>query len=387
MAFSFRAQSMMLIPDYDTAEHWARRAIEVGESVGAGAVLAHAYNNLGTCLLGRSDAMGVTYLRRSRDLALQHHLPDEVGRANTNLSGQGGRIFPLGYREMEQHLVDATDYSGRTIPDGIFDRWNRVARAEFLMVSARWEESEAMVYALDADAAEAYLRGEILCLRATLHAYRGRYDDAATVAAGVADTARRIGDLQAVLPALVTRATILIGQEEDGGAVAAWREAVERRGDIRDGILSAWVAFEAADGLTTIHARHPDSTEVRDGLQLLAGFCVTIAPDVLRPGDLVQAEVRRTMLGAAVDQLASLARRTGSTIDLPQGDFVGRADALPVLDREHRLFDAARVRLWLAEDGTAPDQLPVASATFEELGAHPYLERARRLRDRVNRPT
>ncbi|HET9417410.1 MAG TPA: adenylate/guanylate cyclase domain-containing protein, partial [Candidatus Limnocylindria bacterium] len=281
MAFSFRAQSLMLVPDFDTAEHWARRAIEVGEAVGAGAVLAHAYNNLGTCLLGRSDSMGVTYLRRSRELALENHLPDEVGRANTNLSGQGGRIFPLGYQEMEQHLVDATDYSGRTIPDGIFDRWNRVARAEFLMVSARWEEAEAMVYALDADAAEAYLRGEILCLRATLHAYRGRYDDAATIAAGVADTARRIGDLQAVLPALVTQATILIGQEEDDGAVRAWREAIERRGDIRDGILSAWVAFEAADGLTTMHARHADSADVRDGLQLLAGFCATIAADVL----------------------------------------------------------------------------------------------------------
>ncbi|HET9416964.1 MAG TPA: hypothetical protein VFP30_05415, partial [Candidatus Limnocylindria bacterium] len=224
-----------------------------------------------------------------------------------------------------------------------------------------------------------YLRGEILCLRATLHAYRGRYDDAATIAAGVAETARRIGDLQAVLPALVTQATILIGQEEDGGAVAAWREAIERRGDIRDGILSAWVAFEAVDGLTAMHARHLESADVRDGLQLLAGFCATIEADVLRPGDLVQAEVRRAMLGAAVDQLASVARR--------HGDFLGgRSAALPVLDREHRLFDAARVRLWLAEDGMELDELPSALATFEELGAHPYVERAHRLRDRSDRP-
>lgn len=48
-------------------------------------------------------------------------------------------------------------------------------------------------------------------------------------------------------------------------------------------------------------------------------------------------------------------------------------------DLEHRLFDAARIRLWLAEKagGSAPD-LDAASATFDELGAHPYAEGASR---------
>ena len=57
----------------------------------------------------------------------------------------------------------------------------------------------------------------------------------------------------------------------------------------------------------------------------------------------------------------------------------GRADALPVLDREHRLLDAARIRLWLAEEAGGSPELAAAVATFEELGAHPHLERAHRL--------
>jgi hypothetical protein len=50
-----------------------------------------------------------------------------------------------------------------------------------------------------------------------------------------------------------------------------------------------------------------------------------------------------------------------------------------VLDREHRRFDAARIRLWLAEDGETGADLPEVIAVFEELGAHPYVGRALRL--------
>ena len=132
--------------------------------------MIHATNNLGTCLLGKDDAAGIDHLRRSRALALEHHLPDEVGRANSNLSSQGGRIFPLPYEEMDRQLLEATDYARRTIPDGIFDRWNRSARGEFLLMSGRWEEAEEVLFGLDVDVAEAYLRGEILSLRGLLYA-------------------------------------------------------------------------------------------------------------------------------------------------------------------------------------------------------------------------
>ena len=126
MAYSFRAQSLMLVPAFDESEHWARKAIEVAEATGATGALVHATNNLGTSLLGKDDAAGIDLLRRARELALEHHLPDEVGRANTNLASQGGRIFPMRYEEMDRHLVEGTEYARRTIPDGIFDRWVRI---------------------------------------------------------------------------------------------------------------------------------------------------------------------------------------------------------------------------------------------------------------------
>jgi adenylate cyclase len=379
MAYSFRAQTLMLVPDFDGAEHWARRAIEVAEATGASAALAHAYNNLGTCLLGRSDSEGIEYMRRSHDLALEHHLADEVGRANTNLSNQGARIFPLPYEEMDRHLVDGTAYSARTIPDGIFDRWIRSARGEFLLISGRWREAEEVLFALDEDAAEAYLRGEVLSLRGLLFAYRGRFDEARTMTAGVPETALRVADLQAVMPALTTQVAIGIGLGDDDAAVATIAQVIERRAATPENLLSAWFAFEATDGLTAIFARNPASSALRDGLELLASFCVAIAPDVDREGDVVSVEIRQALFGAAVEQLAVLAHATDTAVTLPADGGPGRSAALPALDREHRLFDAARVRLWRAEELGGSPELPAAVAAFEELGAHPYLERAHRL--------
>jgi adenylate cyclase len=380
MAYSFRSQFLMLLPDFAGGEEWARKAIEVAEATGAQAVLVHAYNNLGTCLMGRGDASGIDYLRRSRDLALELNLPDEAGRANTNLSNQGSRIFPLPYEEMDRHLVEGTAYSARTIPDGIFDRWIRSARGEFLLATARWSEAEELLFGLDADAAEAYLRCETLSLRAQLLAYRGRYDEAAEMTDGVADTARRVGDMQAVLPALTTQLQIRVGLEDDATAVALLREVIDRRGTTGELIISSWFLFEATDALTALHRRDAGSAALLAGLEALARFTAAFVDEAALGGDLVQVEVRHAMVGAAVDQLASLATAIGAFISFPTGRLPGRAAALPVLDREHRLFDAARVRLWLAEEHGSSDELAVATATFDELAAHPYLARAHRLR-------
>jgi adenylate cyclase len=377
MAYSFRAQSLMLVPVFDESEHWARKAIEVAEATGATGALVHATNNLGTSLLGKDDAEGIRLLRQARELALEHHLPDEVGRANSNLASQGGRIFPMSYQEMDDHLVQGTEYARRTIPDGIFDRWVRAARGEFLLMTGRWEEAEHVLFGLDTEVAEAYLRSEALSLRGLLYAYRGRYDEAAAMTADVPETALKIADLQAVLPALVAQAVIKVGLEDDAGALEMIRLAIERRGDTREGILSIWTAFEVADAFTAILLRAPDSAALRDGLELMAAFCVHIAHDALARGDLVQVEVRHALFGAAVEQLGALARRTGTPVSLPDVPS-GRSGALPVLDREHRLFDAARIRLWLAEESDGSAELSAAVATFEEVGAHPYLARAHR---------
>jgi hypothetical protein len=368
----------MLVPAFDESEHWARKAIEVAEATGATGALVHATNNLGTSLLGKDDAAGIGHLRRARELAMEHQLPDEVGRANSNLASQGGRIFPMSYQEMDAELLAAIDYAQRTIPGGIFDRWNRSARGEFLLMSGRWEEAENMLFTLDAQVAEAYLRGEVLSLRALLLAYRGRFDEAAEITGDVIEPALRVADLQAVLPALATQVVIRVGLGDDAGAIETMRLAIERRGDTKEGILSTWFAFEATDALTTMFVRDRASSALRDGIEVIASFCTHIAPAALARGDLVQAEVRQALFCATVEQLGTLAARLDVGVSLPDVPS-GRSDAVPVLDREHRLLDAARIRLWLAEEEDGSPELAAAIATFGELGAHPYLERAHRL--------
>ena len=380
MAYSFRSQSVMLEPDLEAGAGWARKAIAVAEPIRATAALVHAYNNLGYCLLSQGDAEGADYLRRSRDLGIEHRLPDDVGRAYANLSGQGTRIFPFSYAESEALMTEAIEYAARTIPDGIFDRWIRSGWGEFLLVSGRWAEAERVLWDLDPSAAEAYLRSEVLGLRAHLLAYRGGYEEAASIASVAAETAVHVGDVQAVLPTLAALAASQAGLGEDEAAVATIRRAIERRGTNRESIISSWFLFEAVDTLTAIAARNPDSAALRSGIEAIAAFATILAPDAARSGDLVQAEGRRALFGAAAEQLQRLARSTGVPFELPAESFPGTTDALAALDRERRPFDAARIRLWLAEAGEASaDVLPAARASFGELSADPYLDRARRL--------
>jgi class 3 adenylate cyclase/tetratricopeptide (TPR) repeat protein len=377
MAYSFRSQSVMLVPDFEAGAKWARKAIAVAEATGATAALVHAYNNLGLCLLSGGDRKGADYLRLSRDLALEHHLPDDVGRANTNLSGQGNRIMPFSYAEMEELLSEGTDYAARTIPDGIYDRWIRSAWGEFLLMSGRWDEAEGVLFGLDASAAEAYLRSEVLSLRALLLAYRGRYQEAVSIAVGAAETGRQIGDLQAVLPTAAALAASQAGLGQDADAVATVTQAIERRGANRESTISTWLLFEAVDALTLISLRDASSVALRSGVEALAAFVGVLAPDATRKGDLVQAEVRRALFGAAVDQLGRLAASAGVAWAPPKDSFPDSSAALAGLDREHRRFDAARIRLWMAEAGEAVGDR--AAAVFEELRAVDYADRARRV--------
>jgi len=47
------------------------------------------------------------------------------------------------------------------------------------------------------------------------------------------------------------------------------------------------------------------------------------------------------------------------------------------LETAHRPFDAARVRLWLAEDTDDVIQAATAAAVFDRLRAAPFVRRAR----------
>ena len=380
-AYSSRSQYLMLRPDFRQGEELARKAIAVGEATGATGALAHAYNNLGMCLNGMGDATGYDFLRRSLELSIELGLPDDAGRAYVNISGEGNRVFPFGYRGAEDLLDEALEYARRTTPGGVYDQWIRAGHAEFLVATGRWEEAERALDGIDGVKGGRYIEGEINVLRSQLASYRGRYDDAAALAAEKADGAIRIGDLQAVLPMFAALAHAQVGLGNDLEAVAALRRATDRSGCADDGTLGAWFLFEAADLLTAAQGRPDAPTEpaaVSEGIELVSSFLVALEPAVGIGGEASIAAVREALFGAAVEQIAELRRGLGLT---PRslhdaGRFPNRVDALPILDEHHRIFDAARVRLWLAEEAGDPAMLADARSIFENLAAHPYLGRA-----------
>jgi len=376
-AYSFQSQILMLKPEYQRGEEFARKAIAVAEQSAATGALTHAYNNLGMCLWGVGDETGHEYLRRSLELALENGLTDDAGRAYANMSGQGNRVFPFGYGGAEELLNEALAYAERTIPGGVFDQWIRSGHAEFLLVTGRWAEAEAEIGTIEWTRAGQYIQTSIATLRAQLANYRGRYDEAATLLADGPDIAVRIGDQQAIMPTLVTAAHAQAALGNDADAVAILRRATEQPGSTADGTLSAWFLFEAADLVTAAGQRadHPA------GVELLAGFAPGLDAAVGVGGEPSIDAVRRALFGAAVEQLASLCRRLGLSPPSLQNAarFPGRVAALPTLEEHHRTFDLARIRLWLAEERGDASLLAGAEATFEELGAHPYLARAKAL--------
>jgi hypothetical protein len=168
---------------------------------------------------------------------------------------------------------------------------------------------------------------------------------------------------------------------EDGAALDGMRRAIELRGTSPEAVISSWLLFEMTDTLSAMATRDRSSVVVRDGIDSLARYSRAVGPAAAMDGALVQVQVRQAVVGAAIEQLARLARDAGTGFEPPAESFPSTTQALAVLAQEHRTFDVARINLWMAEAGEPAPDLPGAAALFEELGAHPYLERSRRPMD------
>ena len=162
-------------------------------------------------------------------------------------------------------------------------------------------------------------------------------------------------------------------------AVASIKRGIELRGARTEPTISSWYLFETVDTLSAIASRDPSSGVVRDGVESLAAYASALGPHAALTGDLVQMAVRRAAVGASIEQLARLASGAGVPFEPPAESFPGTDEAIGVLETEHRPFDVARINLWKAEAGESATDLARAAALFEELGAHPYLERSRRV--------
>ncbi len=129
----------------------------------------------------------------------------------------------------------------------------------------------------------------------------------------------------------------------------------------------------------TGRAESSDPEEIRE---LQRAYFAVLAAEVERYGGSVEkyiGDAAMALFGAPQAHDDDAERALRAALAIREG-VSARSAALPVLEREHRLFDSSRIRLWLAEEGGTGAGADAATATFEELGAHPYLQRGSRLR-------
>jgi adenylate cyclase len=375
LAYSYHAQVRMLIPDYVTAIAQARRAIEVAEQVGSVEAKVHALNNLGLSLVGIGDEAGVAHLRESLRLALEHHLPDDVGRAYTNLAQQGMAgvsLFPPA--EAEALFEEMLDYDEKVVPEGAFHQWHREGRAELWAMQGRWAEAEVELRALlGTIGANRYLLVSASSYLGLVLGFRGRYHEAADITDRFREVAVGINDLQAYGTMLLASAHAARGRGDPDGAIDHLERGLRLRGDTVEHVISTVYLFEGTDILSWLsHGLDVDPATVERGLALLRGLAERLdatAPSIGLPSVLA---VRTPLGGAARLHLRLLAGETLDRVELHQA-MARHADGLRGVARR---FDAARVDLWLGEAAGDAEARDRAEAVFAELGAHPYLERA-----------
>ena len=188
------------------------------------------------------------------------------------------------------------------------------------------------------------------------------------------EAAVAINDLQAYGPMLIAAAHAARGSGEPDAAVELLERGLRLRGDAAEHDISTFYLFEGTDVLSWLaRGTAADSATVERGLELLRGLVERL--DVTAPsiGLAPVLVVRSALGGAARLHLRVLA---GETID---PDELRRAMARSgdALRSVSRVFDAARVDLWLGEATGDVDAVDRAATVFAELGARPYLERAR----------
>lgn len=369
LAISYRSQLRMLMPDFVTGERLARQAIAVGEQVDSIETLTHAYNNLGMCMLGQGDPSGIDQVRHGLALALEHNLVDDASRAYTNLSGQGSAVSLFTYEEAEALYEEMLAYDRRVMPGGAYEQWHLAGQAELWIAVGRWDDAEPRLEELARiPGANRYVQVDIAAFHALVAAYRGRYAEAAAEVRPHVERAVQIADLQAYAPVFLALAHAERGGGEDAAAADALERGIRIRGDMHENSISSWYLFEAVDIATWLALVRPLGDPLREHVvAVLTDFAHALEADIARGGTEPELLVRRALYGAAVAQLQSLSGK-------PDRDLL-RGYAAD-LRRAHRIFDAARIELWVAESTGKLALADEARLVFEQLGANPYVARA-----------
>jgi DNA-binding CsgD family transcriptional regulator/tetratricopeptide (TPR) repeat protein len=232
MAYSTRAQLLMLDHRIPEALPWAERAVALAREVGDPAALSHALANLGFCR-GRSDfAEGTRILEESLRTALDARADEHACRSYTNLTWHHLGVYD--YAEARRLLAEALPFAERTEQIGFF-HYLLGTRARLHAETGAWSEAEhdAQRVLVEADVPDNSGVSAIPALNALalVHVRRGD-SDAATLLDRAWELAQFAGEPQRIGPVAAVRAehAWLVGHRQGMAAAArpAYALATER---------------------------------------------------------------------------------------------------------------------------------------------------------------
>src|SRR5579862_8140998 len=224
-AYATLAAIRMTRNENDEAIELARRAEALARSLGASDIIADALNTEG-CAASATDPNWVELIRRSLELAISRNLPNQAGRAYSNL--YGGLCDQFRFDEGEQYYRDGLAYCEQNDLDK-HSYFLRASRTAVLEHRGHWDEAVAISAQLLEESSAAPLNQ--ICVQTligVIHARRGEPEVWRALDGAIANAAPT-GQPQSVVPARL-----------------AWAEAFLTEGRVDEARHEAGLAAEAA---------------------------------------------------------------------------------------------------------------------------------------------
>ena len=245
-AYVTLASLRMTRSENDQAIDLARRAQALARSLDASDVVADALNTEG-CAASATDPSWAGLIRRSLELAISRNLPNQAGRAYSNLYGIACDQFR--FDEGEQYYRDGVAYCEQNDLDRHF-HFLRAARTIVLEHRGRWDEAVAISAQLLEESSAAPLHQ--ICAQAligVIYARRGEPGVWRALDSAIANAAPT-GQPQYVIPARLARTEAFLTEGRVDEARHEAELAADAAHDIDEwmrGALRRWLYRTGSD--------------------------------------------------------------------------------------------------------------------------------------------
>jgi DNA-binding CsgD family transcriptional regulator/tetratricopeptide (TPR) repeat protein len=241
MAYSARSQRAMTDDQTQEALDFAQRALQLAEQFGDNSVRSHALNNLGSTMMRLDPEAGISKLRESLAVALEHNLQEHAGRAYANLVSLSvdehmpalvSRYVPEGIEYCEVHEIhDCLSYIRAYAAHFELDsgQWSKAANVAEQLIDHHAPAVAQLIPALVVLALVRARRGDpgvdpLLDEAMRLAIPTGELQRIGQVAAAAAEVAWYRGDTQSVLAHVKTGLKAATGRQARWivGELAFW---------------------------------------------------------------------------------------------------------------------------------------------------------------------